>query len=662
MLPRIRRFLFCGETLAAQTAARLLERFPRAQVWNMYGPTEATVATTSVRIDLSILEKYSALPVGRATPGTDVLVVSDAGETLPAQERGEIVIAGPNVSPGYLGRPDLTAAAFLEQGDRRAYRTGDQGRFRDGLLFFEGRMDSQVKISGYRIEVGDVEANLLALPSVRDAVVTPVIKNGAAQSLAAFVVLSSRIEASHFELTQSLRRQLAERLPVYMLPRKFVFPRRFSADSERQGRQSPVGSVSVIPYADFTYFGLLLYAVVPTLILGLFGKAGWRWATLVTAAMLAVQYHGLLDIQPHFAVREIWIVIGFAVWQWATVWYSQKVGLGAGWPFYVAVAASLLPLAASKFFPIVSPKSEFGFLGISYITFRALDVVFCLRDKVIALPGTLDFSMFLFFFPTISAGPIDRFQRFAGEWRKRRTRAEFLIDLDGAVHRIFRGFFYKFILAALIKQYWMERAASSGSFAALVSYMYAYSFYLFFDFAGYSAFAIAVSYLFGVHTPENFDRPFLARNIRDFWNRWHITLSFWFRDHVYMRFLYAAMRGKWFAHKEVGPIVGYFLAFGLMGLWHGPQLHYIAYGFYQAVLLSAFHIFSRWSKMHRYWRDGLSSRLAATFITFQFVCFGLANFFGTHWGCTAAAFCQQNRSRRLHSDLWLGLGQKRCGR
>jgi D-alanine--poly(phosphoribitol) ligase subunit 1 len=223
MLPRIRRFLFCGETLSAQTAARLLERFPRAQVWNLYGPTEATVATTSVRIDVSILEKYSALPVGRPTPGTDVFVVSDVGKILPAEERGEIVIAGPNVSPGYLRRPELTAAAFFEQGDQRAYRTGDQGRFRDGLLFFEGRMDSQLKISGYRIEVGDVEANLLALPSVRDAVVTPVIKNGAAQSLAAFVVLSSRIEASHFELTQLLRRQLAERLPVYMLPRKFVF-------------------------------------------------------------------------------------------------------------------------------------------------------------------------------------------------------------------------------------------------------------------------------------------------------------------------------------------------------------------------------------------------------------------------------------------------------
>jgi len=223
MLPHVRRFLFCGETLAAQTAAHLLDRFPQAQVWNMYGPTEATVATTSVRIDHSILEKYSALPVGRAMPAADVFVVNEAGDVLAANEQGEIVIAGPNVSPGYLGRPDLTATSFFEYCGSRAYRTGDQGRLRDGLLFFEGRMDSQIKLSGYRIELGDIETNLLGLPAVRDAVVTPVFKNGAPQSLAAFVVLRNRSAASHFELTQSLRRELLERLPMYMVPRRFVF-------------------------------------------------------------------------------------------------------------------------------------------------------------------------------------------------------------------------------------------------------------------------------------------------------------------------------------------------------------------------------------------------------------------------------------------------------
>jgi membrane protein involved in D-alanine export len=384
----------------------------------------------------------------------------------------------------------------------------------------------------------------------------------------------------------------------------------------------------VIPYADFTYFILLLYVAVPTLILGLLGRAGWRSALLVTVAMLIAQYHELLHVRPHFPVREIWIVVGFALWQWATVRAFARAGARAGWLFYGAIAASLLPLAAAKLVPLVSPRSQFGFLGISYVTFRALDVVFCLRDAVIATPGTLDFLMFLFFFPTISAGPIDRYRRFSTDWRTKRTRAEFLSDLDGAVHRFFRGLFYKFIVAALIKQHWLEPAARSGSFIALLSYMYAYSFYLFFDFAGYSAFAISVSYLFGIHTPENFHQPFLARNIRDFWNRWHITLSFWFRDHVYMRFLLAAARGKWFRSMDTAAILGYFLAFGLMGLWHGIELHYIVYGLYQAALLSGFHIFSNWNKAHRYWRDGLLSNALAVFITFQFVCFGLLIFSG----------------------------------
>jgi D-alanine--poly(phosphoribitol) ligase subunit 1 len=223
MLPRLRRFLFCGETLTAQTAAQLLKRFPKAQLWNMYGPTEATVATTSIRIDPAILEQYSPLPVGRVMPGTEIFLESKNDHSGSANERGEIIIAGPNVSPGYVGRPDLTANAFFEYGGRRAYRTGDLGRFRDGLLFFARRIDEQIKLSGYRIELGDVEANLRALATVRDAVVIPVMKGGAAQSLAAFVVLSRRGDESHFELSYKLRNQLSDRLPVYMLPRKFVF-------------------------------------------------------------------------------------------------------------------------------------------------------------------------------------------------------------------------------------------------------------------------------------------------------------------------------------------------------------------------------------------------------------------------------------------------------
>ncbi|MGE5208451.1 MAG: D-alanine--poly(phosphoribitol) ligase subunit DltA, partial [Alphaproteobacteria bacterium] len=223
MLPHVRRFLFCGETLAPQTAAQLLERFPQAQVWNMYGPTEATVATTSICVDAAILKTYSPLPVGRVMPGTQIFLLDDMGQKVPGNERGQIVIAGPNVSPGYVGRPDLTVRAFFEYRGQRAYKTGDRGRFHDGFLFFEGRIDEQIKLNGYRIELGDVEANLRKLAIVRDAIVIPVIKNGAAQSLTAFIALKARSDTSDFKLAHNLRSQLGELLPAYMWPRKFVF-------------------------------------------------------------------------------------------------------------------------------------------------------------------------------------------------------------------------------------------------------------------------------------------------------------------------------------------------------------------------------------------------------------------------------------------------------
>ena len=223
LLPKLRKLVFCGEVLPPEVASALLDRFPGAEVWNTYGPTEATVATTSIRVDRELLARYSLLPIGRPMPGTRMPVVDEHGREVPPGERGEIIIAGPNVSPGYLGRPDLTAKAFFELDGLRAYHTGDWGRYRDGLLFYEGRMDNQIKLHGYRIELGDVEANLRALPGVRDAVVLPVLWQGRPDALAAFVVLAERPPGTDFEVGNDLRAKLAERLPAYMLPREFRF-------------------------------------------------------------------------------------------------------------------------------------------------------------------------------------------------------------------------------------------------------------------------------------------------------------------------------------------------------------------------------------------------------------------------------------------------------
>ena len=131
------------------------------------------------------------------------------------------------MSPGYLGRPDLNERSFFVVDGQRAYRTGDWGHFEDGLLFFEGRMDRQIKLHGYRIELGDVEVNLCAVPGVWDAVVLPILKDGRPESLEAFVVLSAPPAPSDFEAVNTLRGHLAERLPAHMLPLKFHFLKAF---------------------------------------------------------------------------------------------------------------------------------------------------------------------------------------------------------------------------------------------------------------------------------------------------------------------------------------------------------------------------------------------------------------------------------------------------
>jgi len=226
-LPDLYKFLFLGETLSPETAARVQERFPRAEIWNTYGPTEATVATTSVLVDKKILGKYSPLPIGYPTLGCKTLVLKPDLSPVEEGERGEIIIVGPNVSPGYLGRPDITARAFFSYEGLPAYHTGDNGHIQDGLLFYDGRMDSQIKLHGYRIELGDIEANLRDLSSIQDAVVIPVLSNGVAESLAAFVILREEMTISDFEKTRKIKKELNQRLPSYMLPRKFVFLKQF---------------------------------------------------------------------------------------------------------------------------------------------------------------------------------------------------------------------------------------------------------------------------------------------------------------------------------------------------------------------------------------------------------------------------------------------------
>lgn len=386
----------------------------------------------------------------------------------------------------------------------------------------------------------------------------------------------------------------------------------------------------MIPYTSFLYFGISLYALLPAAFFGFFKRFWKAWLVLATLLMLVVQYSDLNRARGS-ALPVIFVVLGYAILQYliALLFLKIRQRVVNHWALYGAISLSILPLAVEKISTLSQTHSLFVFLGISYITFRSVDVLLGVQDKLIKEIKPLQYLTFLLFFPTISSGPIDRYRRFAQDWSKERTREEIVQDLDGGVRRIFTGFLYKFILAVLIKQYWLDPAAAGAGFLSTLSYMYAYFFYLFFDFAGYSAFAIGFSYIFGIHTPENFNSPFLSRDIRDFWNRWHMSLSFWFRDHIYNRFTFAALKGKWFKDNQTASSLGFMLTMGLMGVWHGLAWHYIVYGLYHGALLVITNWLDKKYKGNRLLNDnGFFWRALSIAITFHLVAFSLLIFSG----------------------------------
>lgn len=229
MLPTLGRFLFCGETLPVAVARELRTRFPDAEVWNLYGPTETTVAVTAVRITDAMLASGRALSVGRPAPGMEVWIAEpgDPSRRVADGARGEIVIAGPQVAPGYLrAAADDAPSPFLTLADgRRAYRTGDLGTIdpADGTLDCAGRLDRQIKLHGYRIELEEIETLLRSVPGVGDGAVLLMERDGRPDHLLAVVVGDPAAPATLPEggrpLTAFVRAALAESLPPYAIPR-----------------------------------------------------------------------------------------------------------------------------------------------------------------------------------------------------------------------------------------------------------------------------------------------------------------------------------------------------------------------------------------------------------------------------------------------------------
>jgi len=224
-LPDLIKFYYCGESLPNNTARNVRDRFPGSVQINTYGPTEATVAVTSVVLDNDMIDSPTPIPLGYKKNDCDIFVIDHEGEAVREGDIGEIVISGPCVSTGYLNNPGLTAARFFELNGQRAYRTGDYGYYRNGLLYFGGRKDFQVKMHGYRIEMEDIEHNIRTVPYVENALVFPHETDGQYDYFVAMVALYAHAAVSfsnEAEFVQDIKRELANTLPAYMIPREFI--------------------------------------------------------------------------------------------------------------------------------------------------------------------------------------------------------------------------------------------------------------------------------------------------------------------------------------------------------------------------------------------------------------------------------------------------------
>lgn len=219
-----------------------------------------------------------------------------------------------------------------------------------------------------------------------------------------------------------------------------------------------------------------------------------------------------------------------------------------------------------------------SFAGLSYMSFRIVSIY------IESNPGSkpvnfFKYLNFLLFTPTLLIGPIDRYNRFLTDLKSGYDQINMDCFAKGW-NSLILGIFYKYICAEIVDRYWLSQFNhDSTHLLDMISTMYAYYFYLFFDFAGYSSMAIGVGKMMGINVPINFDKPFIAKNPQDFWRRFHKSLGDWLRDYFFMPFYkFFSRKKKLKPYPLLRQNVALFCTFLLMGCWNGFQANYIISG------------------------------------------------------------------------------------
>jgi len=364
-----------------------------------------------------------------------------------------------------------------------------------------------------------------------------------------------------------------------------------------------LGLVSLIALTRFLPFDFLLSASRPPQF----------WQVLVLLGLTALAAFALIRWwRPSLLIFAIILLIGLIL--------IQKT------PFLSEILSGLLRAANGQSVEQVSAL-DLRWLGFSYIVFR---LIHTLRDRQEArLPDVSlkEYFAYVIFFPALTAGPIDRIERFVGGLRE-----PVMPDSEGFVHageRFFVGLFKKYVVAdglALITLNSVNATQVQHSFWAWVI-LYAYAFQIYFDFSGYTDIVIGIARLLGINLPENFNAPYLKPNLTQFWNNWHMSLTQWFR------FYYFNPVNRWLrrARRPLSiPLQILFMQVStmvLIGLWHGVTWNFVLWGLWHGLGL---FIHNRWSDYIKPKAAALLTsparqqlfNLTGIFLTFNFVALG----------------------------------------
>lgn len=388
-------------------------------------------------------------------------------------------------------------------------------------------------------------------------------------------------------------------------------------------------------YTSASFFIALAIVAVPAVALGASGRRIKPWGMVASVAMLA-----FLFADSRRALVAFLLFVALATASAYAMLSSWKSGRRSMAVYRISLAATLVPLVVYKVSAAVDAPGFLGFIGISYLTFRAVQVVVEIRDGLIEDLSLADYLYFLTFFATITSGPIDRSRRFLEDANTALAPAAYRDLATRGVLMLLAGAVMQLALATMVHGF-TDPWAVNGALAmpnilalglpwgvgSLVR-AYGYAVYLYLDFAGYSLMAAGACYLFGIQCPTNFNAPWRALDLKDFWNRWHITLSTWLRDFVFMRFVRGLTRRHVFKKRLTTACCGYVVNMFLMGMWHGLTPDYLLYGLYHGVLLAATEAYQKRCPFYKRNKGKRWYKVLSWFVTMNLVIIGFSLFSG----------------------------------